>query len=29
MYPYINYNDALNRQTSKLVSDIEKAINGE
>lgn len=29
MYPYSNYNDALNRQTSKLVSDIEKAINGE
>lgn len=29
MYPYTNYNDALNRQTSKLVSDIEKAINGE
>jgi rubrerythrin len=29
LHPYTNYNDALNRQATKLVSDIEKAINGE
>lgn len=29
MYPYTNYHDALNRPSNKLVSDIEKAINGE
>jgi rubrerythrin len=29
MYPYTNYNDALYRQSAKLISDVEKAINGE
>ncbi|MDQ0200434.1 ferritin-like domain-containing protein [Neobacillus ginsengisoli] len=29
MYPYTNYHDALNRPSNKLVSDVEKAINGE
>lgn len=29
MYPFTNYYDALYRQTNTLVSDIEKAINGE
>jgi rubrerythrin len=29
MYPYTNYYDALFRQNEKLISDIEKAINGE
>jgi rubrerythrin len=29
MYPYTNHSDAFNRQSTKLVSDIEKAINGE
>lgn len=29
MYPYTNYNDALYRQTNKLIQDVEKAINGE
>ena len=29
MYPYTNYNDAIFRQSTKLISDVEKAINGE
>ena len=29
MYPFTNYHDALSRQSNKLISDIEKAINGE
>ncbi|MGG1396784.1 ferritin-like domain-containing protein [Bacillus salipaludis] len=29
MYPYTNYHDALFRQPNTLVSDVEKAINGE
>lgn len=29
MYPYMNNEDALKRQTEKLVKDLEKAINGE
>ncbi len=29
MYPFTNYHDALYRQTTNFVSDIEKAINGE
>jgi rubrerythrin len=29
MYPYTNVNKALNRQSNKLVRDLEKAINGE
>lgn len=29
MFPYTNYLDALYRQSNKLVSDLEKAINGE
>lgn len=29
MYPHTNYLDAIHRQSSKLVSDVEKAINGE
>lgn len=29
MYPYTNYQDFLSRQSQKLVSDVEKAINGE
>jgi rubrerythrin len=29
MYPYTNYSDALNRQSNKLISDIEKALNSE
>jgi rubrerythrin len=29
MYPYTNYHDALFRQSNKLISDVEEAINGE
>jgi rubrerythrin len=29
VYPYTNYMDAIARQSSKLASDMEKAINGE
>ncbi|MEH7108687.1 ferritin-like domain-containing protein [Bacillus sp. JJ1764] len=29
MFPFTNYVDALSRQSNKLVSDVEKAINGE
>ncbi|MDR6999901.1 ferritin-like domain-containing protein [Neobacillus niacini] len=29
MFPYTNYHDALFRQPSNLVSDVEKAVNGE
>lgn len=29
MNPYTNYYDALNRQSNKLVSDVQKAIDGE
>lgn len=29
MYPYTNYYDALYRQNNKMISNLEKAINGE
>ncbi|WP_223594245.1 ferritin-like domain-containing protein [Neobacillus bataviensis] len=29
MYPYTNYYDAINRQPHKMITDLEKAINGE
>jgi rubrerythrin len=29
MYPYTNYYDAMYRQPNKLISDVEKAVNGE